>query len=74
MNIPDSFYFFLLCLFSNNVLSSFFWLNAAKKDATKGMGSGWERFEFDKDAPLDEDDGIEGFTSLTILPFRYILE
>lgn len=31
--------------------------SAAKKDATKG--SGWERFEFDKDAPLDDEE-IEG--------------
>ncbi|PSR95845.1 Zinc finger MYM-type protein [Actinidia chinensis var. chinensis] len=29
---------------------------AAEKDATKGLGSGWERFEFDKDAPLDDED------------------
>ncbi|KAF3450137.1 hypothetical protein FNV43_RR06217 [Rhamnella rubrinervis] len=28
----------------------------AEKDATKGMGSGWERFEFNKDAPLDDHD------------------
>lgn len=27
-----------------------------EKDAHKGMGSGWERFEFDKDAPLDDDE------------------
>lgn len=32
---------------------------AAEKDTTRGNGSGWERFEFDKDAPLDED-GAEG--------------
>lgn len=31
----------------------------ARKDETKGMGSGWERFDFDKDAPLDEEE-IEG--------------
>ncbi|EEF52072.1 serine/Arginine-related protein 53 [Ricinus communis] len=28
----------------------------AEKDPTKGMGSGWERFEFDKDAPLDNEE------------------
>lgn len=28
----------------------------ARKDPTKGMGSGWERFEFDKDAPLDDEE------------------
>ncbi|XP_050120644.1 uncharacterized protein LOC126598330 [Malus sylvestris] len=28
----------------------------AEKDTTKGMGSGWERFEFNKDAPLDDED------------------
>ncbi|KAK0586226.1 hypothetical protein LWI29_003149 [Acer saccharum] len=28
----------------------------AEKDETKGMGSGWERFEFDKDAPLDDEE------------------
>ncbi|XP_009801712.1 uncharacterized protein LOC107818771 isoform X2 [Nicotiana tabacum] len=28
----------------------------ARKDETKGMGSGWERFDFDKDAPLDEEE------------------
>ncbi|WOL17482.1 serine/Arginine-related protein 53 isoform X1 [Canna indica] len=26
------------------------------KDTDKGMGSGWERFDFNKDAPLDDDD------------------
>ncbi|XP_049348152.1 uncharacterized protein LOC125812715 [Solanum verrucosum] len=37
---------------------------SVRKDETKSMGSGWERFDFDKDAPLDdnkieavEDDG-----------------
>lgn len=34
-------------------------MSAVEKDAHKGMGSGWERFEFDKDAPLDDDE-IEG--------------
>lgn len=33
-------------------------LNVAEKDTTKGM-DGWERFDFDKDAPLDDDE-IEG--------------
>ncbi|ONI08480.1 hypothetical protein PRUPE_5G180400 [Prunus persica] len=28
----------------------------AEKDMTKGMGSGWERFEFNKDAPLDDEE------------------
>ncbi|XP_059644135.1 uncharacterized protein LOC132285915 [Cornus florida] len=28
----------------------------AEKDATNGMGSGWERFEFNKDAPLDDEE------------------
>lgn len=32
---------------------------AAEKDKTKGMGSGWERFDFNKDAPLDDEE-IEG--------------
>lgn len=27
-----------------------------EKDAKNGMGSGWERFEFDKDAPLDDEE------------------
>lgn len=31
----------------------------AEKDTAVGMGSGWERFEFDKDAPLDDEE-IEG--------------
>ncbi|KAJ4805578.1 hypothetical protein LUZ62_018144 [Rhynchospora pubera] len=32
----------------------------AAKDPTKGMAKGWERFNFDKDAPLDnEDEEIE---------------
>lgn len=30
---------------------------AAKKD--EGMGSGWERFVFNKDAPLDDEE-VEG--------------
>lgn len=34
-------------------------LTAAEKDTTKGMGSGWERFEFNKDAPLDDEE-VEG--------------
>ncbi|KAF7123558.1 hypothetical protein RHSIM_Rhsim12G0161000 [Rhododendron simsii] len=36
----------------------------AKKDATKG--SGWERFEFDKDAPLDDEEieAVEDDTAL----------
>ncbi|KAL4566570.1 hypothetical protein LXL04_030688 [Taraxacum kok-saghyz] len=28
----------------------------AKQDEAKGMGSGWERFNFDKDAPLDDEE------------------
>ncbi|KAM7275861.1 hypothetical protein ACFE04_017727 [Oxalis oulophora] len=33
----------------------------SQKDSTIGTGSGWERFEFDKDAPLDDDaEEIEG--------------
>lgn len=28
----------------------------AAKDTTMGMSSGWERFDFNKDAPLDDDD------------------
>jgi hypothetical protein len=49
-------------------------LYAAEKDETKGMGSGWERFEFDKDAPLDDEE-IEGQQSIPIftLPFEYVL-
>ncbi|KAK4354308.1 hypothetical protein RND71_026502 [Anisodus tanguticus] len=29
---------------------------SARKDERKGMGSGWERFDFDKDAPLDDEE------------------
>jgi len=29
---------------------------AAAKDTNVGMSSGWERFDFNKDAPLDDDD------------------
>ncbi|KAI6675317.1 hypothetical protein NL676_003223 [Syzygium grande] len=28
----------------------------AEKDESNGMGRGWERFEFDKDAPLDDEE------------------
>jgi hypothetical protein len=37
------------------------------------MGGGWERFEFNKDAPLDDEE-IEGeqFMSITF-PFEYLL-
>ncbi|CAA3015754.1 Hypothetical predicted protein [Olea europaea subsp. europaea] len=28
----------------------------AEKDKTRGMGSGWERFDFNKDAPLDDEE------------------
>lgn len=31
----------------------------AKQDEANGMGAGWERFNFDKDAPLDDEE-IEG--------------
>ncbi|KAI0502657.1 hypothetical protein KFK09_017613 [Dendrobium nobile] len=31
----------------------------AAKDSTMGMSSGWERFDFNKDAPLDDNDEIE---------------
>lgn len=33
--------------------------NTAEKDEKMGTGSGWERFEFDKDAPLDDEE-LEG--------------
>lgn len=39
-------------------------LCAAKKDATNGKGPGWERFDFDKDAPLDDEE-IEGLLCYT---------
>ncbi|PHU15301.1 hypothetical protein BC332_16506 [Capsicum chinense] len=29
---------------------------SARKEDTKSMGSGWERFDFDKDAPLDDEE------------------
>lgn len=38
-----------------HVLSDFFLPYAVQKDETKGS-SGWERFEFNKDAPLDEEE------------------
>ncbi|KAF5188125.1 serine/arginine-rich splicing factor [Thalictrum thalictroides] len=28
----------------------------AEKDVDKGMGAGWERFQFNKDAPLDDEE------------------
>lgn len=31
----------------------------AAKDTARGMNTGWERFDFNKDAPLDDDDEIE---------------
>ncbi|XP_072995832.1 uncharacterized protein [Typha latifolia] len=31
----------------------------AAKDTSRGMSAGWERFDFNKDAPLDDDDEIE---------------
>lgn len=40
-----------------------------EKDTSKGMGAGWERFEFNKDAPLDEGEEMEGectFLCLTV--------
>ncbi|KAJ0765948.1 hypothetical protein HanPI659440_Chr08g0309661 [Helianthus annuus] len=30
--------------------------STAKQDEANGMGSGWERFNFDKDAPLDDEE------------------
>ncbi|KAJ7956295.1 arginine/serine-rich protein PNISR-like isoform X1 [Quillaja saponaria] len=38
----------------------------AEKDVAKGMGSGWERFEFNKDAPLDDEE-IEAAEDDTVL-------
>jgi hypothetical protein len=32
---------------------------AATKDSTNGRSAGWERFDFDKDAPLDDDDQLD---------------
>lgn len=37
----------------------YFVFHAVEKDEAN-MGSGWERFDFDKDAPLDDDEEIEG--------------
>lgn len=37
---------------------------AAEKDTTKGAG--WERFDFDKDAPLDDEE-VEGQFSCEFL-------
>ncbi|KAM3304217.1 hypothetical protein P3S67_015249 [Capsicum chacoense] len=31
-------------------------LESARKEETNSMGSGWERFDFDKDAPLDDEE------------------
>ncbi|KAG1364356.1 serine/threonine-protein kinase fray2 [Cocos nucifera] len=31
----------------------------AAKDTARGVNTGWERFDFNKDAPLDDDDEIE---------------
>lgn len=48
-------------------------LYAAEKDETKGMGSGWERFEFNKDAPLDDEE-IEGQQSIPItMTFEFVV-
>ncbi|CAI9787276.1 unnamed protein product [Fraxinus pennsylvanica] len=37
--------------YGNGIYSS-----AAEMDETMGTGSGWERFNFDKDAPLDDEE------------------
>ncbi|CAM9003130.1 unnamed protein product [Rhodiola kirilowii] len=42
----------------HDIYSSVNVMTTAEKDATKGMGSGWERFEFDKDAPLDDEETV----------------
>ncbi|KAG9138044.1 hypothetical protein Leryth_001304 [Lithospermum erythrorhizon] len=39
----------------------------AKKDPTRGTGSGWERFAFDKDATLDDEEEIEAAEDDTAL-------
>lgn len=44
-------------------------LNAAAQDSEKGEG--WERFEFNKDAPLDDEE-VEGQTFFLILHFKFI--
>jgi hypothetical protein len=43
--------------------------NAAARDSEKGVG--WERFEFDKDAPLDDEE-IEGLICLIICFLKQI--
>lgn len=43
----------------NQPVVFFYFLLTARKDETKRMGSGWERFDFNKDAPLDDNE-IEG--------------
>lgn len=40
-----------------------FYYLAAAKDTARGMNTGWERFDFNKDAALDDDDEIEGWFS-----------
>lgn len=42
-------------------------LNAVAQDSEKGVG--WERFEFNKDAPLDDDEEVEGQTCFLMLLF-----
>lgn len=51
-----------LCFFSNILHCVHYQLLTASKDSTLGNATvGWERFEFNKDAPLDEDDNdVEG--------------
>ena len=61
-SLPNEMVCCLLLTFFDGVL-----LNAAAQDAEKGVG--WERFEFNKDAPLDDEE-IEGQTCLTILIFK----
>lgn len=41
-------------------------LNAVAQDSEKGVG--WERFEFNKDAPLDDEE-VEGQTCFLMLLF-----
>jgi len=44
-------------------------LNAVAQDSEKGVG--WERFEFNKDAPLDDEE-VEGQTFFFLLYFKFI--
>lgn len=58
-------WFLLLRMISD--FKGLFW--TAAKDMANGVTTGWERFDFDKEAPLDDEE-IEGQTRYLLIMYK----